>query len=691
MWCLLLLLLALKPAAAAAAAAEGAGGGRSWLAVDPSFERTGSLRTILSKVTKEHRSPLLRPQHPWEVHLGYVTVIHDLASSKYLAFVAGGLCCNAGPEGGPPRIWDGDCHNDSIRLSSTSLAPPLGLGRHHESQVEPTNCTCHTDTEFLCRPAVCTLGGPAAAPSNAACVALCLASLNKDPLNGCSATTYEAGQCQMSHSPFARPMPKPGSIGCQCADPDKPHVPLRNVNYCSADGAGNSPPLQGVFLSESYDGISFSSANLNQMDYGGMSAFNVIQLNESAGTAPPPFGVQQMSDTNKQPYFDPWDPDPSRRFKMVGNFQRNDSLIPPSTSTVPGFSWPGQNFSWQNYHYGTISSADGRHWHSYNDISMSIDVRADTLNNVVYDPDSKDYMIFSRLDCGPPPFSANPTLKGCSTDGFGLRRLGRSTSKVYGEGSNWSRAEQCVHGEAGDESYNLVPWRDPSWRAGMYLGVASFLNTSGKGNVDHDQYKVRNELLSSGDYGATWIRLAPKQEFIPWGGANSFDSHAIYAAAPFPDPDPAQKGRRLRLYYRASDGPHGNGRSTMGLAYSPPIPAGVTGVGALRTGALETAVNTDDNSGSTQLVLRLAVVAAPDGEVATGEVGVWLLDATTGKLLRSGVAAAPRSTSEEADAEVKVDWITDEVASGAHGRAATRRRLEFALAGGTTLISFRFV
>ena len=59
----------------------------------------------------------------------------------------------------------------------------------------------------------------------------------------------------------------------------------------------------------------------------------------------------------------------------------------------------------------------------------------------------------------------------------------------------------------------------------MYLAMASFLNTSGKGDVDHEQYKVRNELLSSGDFGQSWQRLAPMQAFIPWGSESAFDSH----------------------------------------------------------------------------------------------------------------------------------------------------------------------
>ena len=114
----------------------------------------------------------------------------------------------------------------------------------------------------------------------------------------------------------------------------------------------------------------------------------------------------------------------------------------------------------QNYHYGSAASADGVHWHSYSDMSMQIDARADTLNNVVYDPDSQvrsfpclvtksladddhtqEYMTFTRLDCGVPPFGDNPSLKGCATDGFGMRRSARSTSRAFGAGANWSRAE----------------------------------------------------------------------------------------------------------------------------------------------------------------------------------------------------------------------------------------------------------
>jgi hypothetical protein len=115
-------------------------------------------------------------------------------------------------------------------------------------------------------------------------------------------------------------------------------------------------------------------------------------------------------------------------------------------------------------------------------------------------------MIFTRVDCGLPPFGDNPSLDGCASDGFGLRRSARAVSKQWGggagaAGANWSVAEQCSHGVAGEEQYTLNPWRDPSWRPGLWLGLASFLHIA-TGNVT-------NQLLVSSDHGANWSHVMP--------------------------------------------------------------------------------------------------------------------------------------------------------------------------------------
>eukprot|EP01043_Picozoa_sp_COSAG02_P057385 COSAG02_NODE_6958_length_3263_cov_1.464286_4_plen_128_part_00 len=61
------------------------------------------------------------------------------------------------------------------------------------------------------------------------------------------------------------------------------------------------------------------------------------------------------------------------------------------------------------------------------------------------------------------------------------------------------------------------------------------------------------------------------------------------------------------LYYRGSDGPHGDGHSRIGLAYSPRIPAGMAGVGTLHAPKLLVAsrvlwVECDDDAAATMEV-----------------------------------------------------------------------------------------
>ena len=126
-------------------------------------------------------------------------------------------------------------------------------------------------------------------------------------------------------------------------------------------------------MAESQDGIAFSSARVDEVEYGGQHAFNVLQFNESAGVDKAPYFVQRQSDGNKLVTRDPFDPDPSRRYKIVGSerapsalstvcllfdaallltdFQLNDDVIPTSNSGVAGFDAAGfapfANMSWK--------------------------------------------------------------------------------------------------------------------------------------------------------------------------------------------------------------------------------------------------------------------------------------------------------------------------------------------------------
>ena len=80
-------------------------------------------------------------------------------------------------------------------------------------------------------------------------------------------------------------------------------------------------------MAESQDGIAFSSARVDEVQYGGQHAFNVLEFNESAGVDKAPYFVQRQSDGNKLVTRDPFDPDPSRRYKIVGS-ERAPSFCP---------------------------------------------------------------------------------------------------------------------------------------------------------------------------------------------------------------------------------------------------------------------------------------------------------------------------------------------------------------------------
>ena len=167
------------------------------------------------------------------------------------------------------------------------------------------------------------------------------------------------------------------------------------------------------------------------------------------------------------------------------------------------------------------------HGYLLGDIRDQLQARADTSNNAVFDESTGEWMIFTRIDCHYAPFSTNPSLNGtCGANGMGgdrgLRRSARSVSKRWGPDAHWSVAEDVSHGTAGYEQYTLNPWRDSSWRPGLWLGLASFYHTA--------TGSVQCELLVSSTHGASWQRVAPSgTPFVPHGKPGSWDSMGIYA------------------------------------------------------------------------------------------------------------------------------------------------------------------
>lgn len=222
-----------------------------------------------------------------------------------------------------------------------------------------------------------------------------------------------------------------------------PHLGY-NVSGNVFDGGGPSKATAAVMYAESTDGITFSKPHLGLVDFRGSKANGIVL--STPGTDP---GAGVFHDSHE--------PNASRRFKMFGLF---------GDTTVPAGS--------ERRGVGTFFSADGIRWGGWASAqSMAVNaspaLTADTANNVVWDPNLKKYIAFTRGWC---------RSHTCNSTEWGERREMRSTADEWG--GPWSSAKEVLHGEAGYEMYSLVPFRAPTWTAGLYLAIGSFYATTDK-------------------------------------------------------------------------------------------------------------------------------------------------------------------------------------------------------------------
>ena len=289
-------------------------------------------------------------------------------------------------------------------------------------------------------------------------------------------------------------------------------------------------------LAESADGLTgWLKPSLGVVAWNGSKANNIVV---DAGNA----------DGNRGVYFDPHEPNVSRRFKLFGSLNTTDNAT--------FCSWSARTVS-------TAMSADGVHWHDIRNVSGEIQVAADTANSVIYDESLGKYLAFTRRHCNT-EFPTPPWCTGNATE-YGVRREVRSISLTPDFGAtSWAYGKEVAHGLANDELYSLVPWRSSSWRAGLYFAVASYYQREPAGHVTC-------ELVMSGDYGQNWIRLAPHQQFIPLGKNGSWNSHTCFSANGLVMPSTRQgltstseesqgnENNEVRFYFAGGNGQHSGG------------------------------------------------------------------------------------------------------------------------------------
>jgi hypothetical protein len=105
---------------------------RRQLAIDPSFEAHG-LRISPYNVTKEPASPIIVQSEPWEVTLGYTSVVYaaEQTPPKFIAYWGGAMCCSKSVaeccNGSSTTMAQAECATKMITCKVPPLGPPPPL------------------------------------------------------------------------------------------------------------------------------------------------------------------------------------------------------------------------------------------------------------------------------------------------------------------------------------------------------------------------------------------------------------------------------------------------------------------------------------------------------------------------------------------------------------------------------------
>ena len=295
-------------------------------------------------------------------------------------------------------------------------------------------------------------------------------------------------------------------------------------------------------------------------------------------------------------YRDPYDADPSRRYKAFGlgcwlsptlSFQGADGacgdLYEPAP-LPPGVEQPVAEPLVRQFHGYIASSADGLTWppktHVSN-ISWPPPQKWDTHNNVFFDERSQSYVA---------------TTRDIPIETTGVER---ETSLTFSMGKEFAFNTTApppviVRGSQAHQTYAQVtfPWLN------MYLGFSMVFDSETEFGAVH--CRLVSAPAPQGPWkavGADSGSVLDAPDFLPLGAAGAFDSHVIFAAAsPFAKATPLSGVESAPdgdddlqwIYYMGGNGPHsGERNSSFGLAtLRADGYAGVRGHGVFRTPSL---------------------------------------------------------------------------------------------------------
>ena len=247
--------------------------------------------------------------------------------------------------------------------------------------------------------------------------------------------------------------------------------------------------ITGILYAESSDGNRWEKPALGVTEYQHSTANNIIALHTHGA------GV----------LFDPGDPDPRKRYKIISRDDRGPL----------------------NIH--AAFSEDGIRFYDWTAVIDDPLYPGDTHNFVIRDPESGKYLLYTRSF---------------------MREMRTEVRLVSDDFIHWTDGQTVLYGADADEQiYGMPVFR----MDGLYWGLAEIFYAGDSSLMHFDHVEV--ELCYSGD-GLRWQRITPGNPFLKNGAAGQYDFGCCYASPPIDD------GVQLRFYYMGGSGTHYNLKET---------------------------------------------------------------------------------------------------------------------------------
>lgn len=278
-----------------------------------------------------------------------------------------------------------------------------------------------------------------------------------------------------------------------------------------------------VAYATSKDGVQWRKPHLGIVDFNGSKENGLVDIGRDNSE-----GVSVI--------YEPHDPNPDRRYKAI--FWEH-TVEPNDGRPQPPFSGDTRaDGMWVAF------SRDGLHWVNY-EHNPVIGSGSDSGQTVLFDPELKKYILFSRVNVG--------------------RRISRATSDDF---IHWTNAELVFAADEQDSPQAEIYGAGFCIYEGHYLGLPWMFHVS-------TNQKIDVQLIQSPD-GINWHRLGNRQPFIPNGPEGAWDSGIIFTACA-----PVILEDRILIYYFGMVGDH-HGHPQRGWEESKKYYRGALGVATLR-------------------------------------------------------------------------------------------------------------